>query len=273
MLPLQLFSRLAITRAPAGLVTITNQKTGPFSRVFSQNVRNFPDVIGQSPSFRNPSIQPEHREPQSGSAEATVPAAGCFRMRNRRIPLSFQFLQKNHSWPHAPFVWHTMPWIAVIASRNHLIIRYILTDYLAGNTCFFGFPCIGGMGCSRSTSSASSTNVAYPTTTMGMMMNSSRRRRWSMNYHRRGRCRNNYRRWRRRRRYNNWSRCNNNSGVRIKHSPYQNDYFCSKPDTVIFFVMMPVSSHYRQSTTTNNNQSQSEFFQVHFIPLLILFKA
>jgi len=44
-LPLQLFSRLAITRAPAGLVTITNQKTGPFSRAFFQNVRNFPDVI------------------------------------------------------------------------------------------------------------------------------------------------------------------------------------------------------------------------------------
>ena len=56
VLPLHLFSRLAITRAPAGLVTITNQKTGPFSRVFSQNVRNFPDVIifkCNSTSFEN----------------------------------------------------------------------------------------------------------------------------------------------------------------------------------------------------------------------------
>ena len=29
--------------------------------------------------------------------------------------IQLQFLQENHSWPHAPFVWHTMPWIAVIA--------------------------------------------------------------------------------------------------------------------------------------------------------------
>ena len=29
-----------------GLVTIINQKTGPFSSALSQNVRNFLDVIG-----------------------------------------------------------------------------------------------------------------------------------------------------------------------------------------------------------------------------------
>ena len=45
--------------------------------------------------------------------------------------------------PHAPFVWHTMPWNVVIASRKRLIIRSIFTDYLAVILAFSDFPASG----------------------------------------------------------------------------------------------------------------------------------
>ena len=42
---------------------------------------------------------------------------------------SHKKLSDFRSKPHAPFVWHTMPWIAVISSRNSLITKHILQIY------------------------------------------------------------------------------------------------------------------------------------------------
>ena len=42
---------------------------------------------------------------------------------------SHKKLSGFRSKPHAPFVWHTMPWVVVISSRNSLITKHILQIY------------------------------------------------------------------------------------------------------------------------------------------------